>query len=405
MQGVGRIDNSVPKLLPRNPNPSDRDLVLDVSRLIWRVWTGRLATGIDKVCLAYLSHFGPSALAMIQYGRLRMVFDAPASDRLFALLAAGGPKFRQSFVSWSMGALIHRYRGGLSGKIYLNVGHTGLNASGLVTWLQASGMRPVFLIHDLIPITHPQFCRPGESQHHTRRIRHALACADGIIVNSQDTLDKLAGFAAAHGYRLDKTTVAWLGIDHVAPSPAETIASERPNFLVVGTIEARKNHILLLRIWERLFKRFGEELPRLIVVGQRGWEAEDAIALLDQAKNIHGGVQELGKCSDATLAELTRHTRALLMPSYAEGFGLPVLEALQLGVPVIASDLAVFRELAGSIPLYLDPEAEPAWEAAIVDFFSDSDERERQLRAITTFPAPSWNQHFANIESFLAELP
>ena len=341
---------------------------------------------------------------MVQYGEIRMVFGAQASDRLFALLAAGGSRFRQNLISWSLGAMMHRFRGKLSGKIYVNVGHTGLNAHGLVSWLRKTGMRPVFLIHDLIPISHPHFCRQGEAQRHARRIGHALACADGVIVNSRDTLDTLAKFAAANGYRLGKTTIAWLGSDKSEPPPVEAGRSAPPYFVVVGTIEARKNHILLLRIWQRLLERFGQKAPQLMVIGQRGWEADETFALLDQAKANPSAVQELGQCSNARLAELSKHACALLMPSHAEGFGLPVVEALEHGLPVIASDLAVFREVAGTIPLYLGPEDEAAWEAAIIDFATSSKERERQLRAIETFQAPSWEQHFAKVEALFANL-
>lgn len=393
-------------LQSRKSSASSRLVVLDVSRLIWRVWTGRIPTGIDKVCLAYLTHFGPDSLAMVQRGAFRMVFDAQSSDRLFALLAAGGTRFRQSLMRWFARALLRHYRGQLCGKIYLNAGHTGLDARGLVTWLQKSGMRPVFLIHDLIPISHPQFCRSGEGQRHSRRIKHALECAAGIIANSQDTLDALVAFAAVGGHRLDtiKTTVAWLGSYEPAKPGVETRASEQPFFLVVGTIEARKNHIVLLRVWHRLFERLRQNVPRLIVVGQRGWEASDAFALLDEARARSVGVQELDQCSNAELAVLLRQARALLMPSFAEGFGLPVVEALQSGLPVIASDLSVFRELFGSIPLYLDPSDELAWEAAIMDFAAVSDERERQLQAIKAFQVPSWEQHFAKVEALLEQV-
>jgi glycosyltransferase involved in cell wall biosynthesis len=91
------------------------------------------------------------------------------------------------------------------------------------------------------------------------------------------------------------------------------------------------------------------------------------------------------------------------MPSFAEGFGLPVIEALQDGTPVIAGDLAVYREVVGDIPLYLDQGDAEKWKSAISSFISDCPERERQKRVIEGFRAPDWPAHFAAVEPWLEQ--
>ena len=96
--------------------------------------------------------------------------------------------------------------------------------------------------------------------------------------------------------------------------------------------------------------------------------------------------------------------RAVLLPSFIEGFGIPLVEALQRGTPVIASDLPVFHEIAGEIPLYLDPLDGQRWETAICDFLTDSPERQRQLAAIPDFRPHSWEDHFNRVEVWLSEL-
>ena len=381
-----------------------RDLLLDVTRLVWRVWSGRLPTGIDRVCLAYLDHYAPRALAVVQRQELRLVLSAKHSAELFALLRTGGPGFRRRLASLlTAAALSGKPRQSTRGWTYLNIGHTGLDAPGLAGWLRKQQWKPVYLVHDLIPISHPEFCRPGESKRHRQRMRTVLDSAAGVIANSAATRDALLDFARRERRPEPPCEVAWLASpDEVEAAPVST--GNRPTFVMIGTIEGRKNHQLLLHLWERLATELGPATPKLVLIGQRGWEADEVFALLDRSPRLKGYVRELGRCDDATMLGWLDQARALLMPSFIEGFGIPVIEALQRGVPVIASDLPVFREIAGDIPLYLDPLDGQGWEAAIRAYCGDAPDRARQLAAMGSFRTPTWKDHFAKVDGWLAKL-
>ncbi len=384
------------------------DLLIDVSRLIWRVWTRRLPTGIDRVCLAYLQRYGQQARAVVQFqGRIRAL-SAGASRRLFALLIAGAAgeraDFRAALVRMMPGLLAtSRARVVRPGTLYLNIGHTGLDAEALPAWIARNRLKAVHLVHDLIPVTHPEFCRAGEDERHARRMVHALQSAAGVIGNSQATLDELAAFAATRGLALPPSIDAW-----ISGNPISAVSTpsrmDRPYFVTVGTIEGRKNHILLLNLWQQMAERMGPRTPVLVIIGQRGWEADLAIAMLDRATALKGHVRELGRCDDTELARLIAGARALLMPSFVEGFGLPVVESLVLGTPVIASDLPVFREIAAGIPLLLDPADGAGWEQAILAFVGDCPERQRQIAAMRGYRAPDWDSHFARVDPWLDTL-
>lgn len=381
-----------------------RDLLLDVTRLVWRVWSGRLPTGIDRVCLAYLDHYRPRALAVVQRQELRLVLDEHHSDKLFALLRQGGPGFRRRLIALLAAAVLtRRSRPETYGWTYLNIGHTGLDSAGLPSWLARQRWKPVYLVHDLIPISHPEFCRPGEAIRHRQRMRTVLESAAGVIANSAATRDALNDFASLERHPAPPCQVAWLAAPEMV-TPAELPAANRPTFVMIGTIEGRKNHLLLLHLWEKLAKELGSATPRLVLIGQRGWEADEVFALLDRSPRLKGYVRELGRCDDATMFGWLDQARALLMPSFIEGFGIPVIEALQRGVPVIASDLPVFREIAGEIPLYLDPLDGQGWEAAIRAYCGDAPDRARQLAAVPAYRAPSWQDHFAKVDGWLATL-
>lgn len=378
-----------------------REVLLDVTRLVWRAWRGQRPTGIDRVCLAYVEHFRERALAVIQREGFKLVLPEPQSDTLFALFLAEGRKSKLKVSAAIAGALLMGMRSPARAEmLYLNVGHTGLDDPSLSTWIAKNRLRAVYLVHDLIPITNPEFCRVGEAEKHEQRMTFALRSAAGIVGNSQATIDELNAFATERNLPRPPSIAALIsGYEQVGD--VRPLTFDRPYFVVVGTIEARKNHLLLLEVWQRLFRRMGSAAPLLIIAGQRGWEADAAIDILDRPGTLAGTIREIGDCDDELLASLIAGARALLMPSFAEGFGLPIVEALGIGTPVIASDLPVFREIAGNIPLYLDPRDPVAWEVAIEDFRDDGLERLRQLAEIEGYKSPSWAEHFNILKSWM----
>jgi glycosyltransferase involved in cell wall biosynthesis len=369
---------------------------------VWRRWTGRHPTGIDRVCLAYLRHYGADAQAVVQQRGLRRILDRRSSTALFALLAQPRIDFRSALV-----AAVIRYgaRRGCSGRgrLYLNIGHTGLNDPRFRAWLIATDVRPVYFVHDLIPLTHPEFCRAGERDKHRERIRSVLDTAVGVIANSQATLEELAAFGRTEELRSPSAIAALLGSDALRPTASVNIG-DRPTFVILGTIEARKNHLMLLHVWSRLVSRLGADAPRLLVIGQRGWESEQAFDLLDRSELLKETVTEIGRCDDELLARHLAGARALLFPSLVEGYGLPLVEALRAKVPVIASDLPVFREIAGDVPDYLDPLNGPAWERAIMAYAQDDAARNEQLRRLEHYHPPTWEDHYAVVSPWLATL-
>ena len=175
-----------------------------------------------------------------------------------------------------------------------------------------------------------------------------------------------------------------------------------PYFVVLGTIEPRKNHLLLLQVWRRLVEHHGSRAPRLVLIGQRGWECENVVDLLERCEALRGMVTELPACSDADLHCYLHHAQALLFPSFAEGYGMPVLEALAQGVPVIASSLPVFQEFARDIPEYIDPLDGRSWLETIMEYAKpQSPLRAKQLARLADFQPPTWANHFDQVDRLL----
>lgn len=389
---------------------NDAPLLLDASRLVWRRWTGTRATGIDRICFAWMDHYRPRAQAVIVHRRGLAILPFATSQALFGLLsrperATGSTgRFRAALTALTLrrsGHLRDRLEG--RGRFLLNPGHTGLDHPGLGEWVRRRAVRPVHLVHDLIPITHPQFCREGEAERHRRRMLAVLDTGAGVIANSAHTLETLGEFASNENRTLPPAAIAWPGTP-VLPRTASRGDGE-PAFVILGTIEGRKNHALLLSLWRQMLDgREAVSVPRLVIVGRRGWQADEVFAQLDR-REFGDRVAELGPLDDSRLAETLAGARALLFPSFAEGYGIPLVEALAAGVPVIASDLPVFREIGQGVPELLPPDDAAAWSDAIADYARpDSVRRRAQLLRLTAFQAPDWRGHLRKVDNFLAEL-
>ncbi|WP_165943339.1 glycosyltransferase family 4 protein [Roseicella aquatilis] len=299
-------------------------------------------------------------------------------------------------------AELRRKLAGPRPSVFLLVSHRGLDRRAPIQAMRRAGARFVPLIHDLIPLTHPEFTRLPQVGRHAARIATTATFADGIIVNSAFTESVLIEHLAPHGRPIPPIAVAPLGIRPLRPAAAPL--PTEPYFLCLGTVEPRKNHELLLRLWRDLALE-GRTGPKLLLCGRRGWGNAQALALLDQDEALRGVVQELGPLPDGRVTELLAGARALLFPTFVEGYGLPVAEALALGVPVLCSDLPALREVGGEAPDFLDPHDQAAWRRAILDYARpDSPARAAQRARLARWQAPDWETHFAAVDRLLAEV-
>ncbi|WP_125945566.1 glycosyltransferase family 1 protein [Sphingomonas sp. ABOLG] len=386
----------------RPPPDAGRALLLDVTRLIACCWTGRLPTGIDRVCYAYLHHYAGRASAVIQHRGFIRVLDRRHTDALFDLLRDRRRGFQARIAAFAPRALAAG-SAPPPGATYVNVGHTDFDLPSHTRWIGRHGLRPVYLIHDLIPITHKQLCRPHAVRRHLGRVANALRHGAGIVVSSQAVAEDLLRFARE--CRLKAPPLL------VAPLAGATFETRRGlhgdaerYFLCVGTIEGRKNHVLLLEVWRRLRQRLGRAAPRLVIVGQWGRGAEQVRDMLARDPDLAEHVVRIDHCTDEELAGLMAGACAMLMPTLAEGYGLPMAEALGLRLPVIASDLPCFHEVGKGIPCLLDPHDVEAWAAVIARFGDDCPRYRRQIMQVRRFRPTTWGDHFDRVDEWLPTL-
>jgi glycosyltransferase involved in cell wall biosynthesis len=380
-------------------------ILIDIRRLLERKLLGRNPTGIDRVGLAYLDHYRAGAIAVLCHGSRAFALSPKDSQRCFDLLLDEGPGGVATILqSWGKALTRGWWPVNADGHVLFNTGHMGLERSGYALCLRRAGARLISVVHDLIPITHPEYCLPGRRERHIERIRNIASFSKGIVVNSNQTLQALHAFCRDSRLTCPPAVVAPLGTNLPSDGRDQVLVKE-PYFVVLGNIEPRKNHWMLLQLWRRLVDRAGPAAPRLVVIGQRAWECENVVDLLERCEQLKGFVVEHVTCGDEELVDTLRHARALLYPSFVEGFGLPIAEALSLGVPVIASDLAVFKEFAGDVPEYVDPLDGRRWLELIEEYtLPESARRAAQIARMTAFVAPTWAQHFELVDRLLNEV-
>jgi len=390
------------------------EIILDITRLLSRV-LHPTPTGVDRVEMAYargLLEAVPDRLRFAAvhpsgiYGRLptrAVTRFLDVTEQRWRDEGLGEQSLRL-FAAKALLSLRPRIARAGEQSLYLQPSPNNLIKPALMrAFLKRENARLVCLVHDLIPIQYPEYARPGGADLHARRMWTVASMADGIIANSQATLGALQPWLDRAG-RQPQAVVAHLGTEirpYVAPH-----ASNRRYFVCVGTIEPRKNHLLLLHLWRAMAERSDPgAIPKLVLIGRRGWENEQVIDLLERCPALKDCVEEHAGLPDARVQALIAGARGLLLPSFAEGYGMPVSEALALGVPVLCSDLPALREAGGEVPLFLDPLDGPAWLRAIEDLSSpDSAERAAQMRRMTGWKAPTWPEHIAIVLALLHKL-
>jgi len=231
--------------------------------------------------------------------------------------------------------------------------------------MRMRGVEVVFVIYDLLPMLRPEVFPFGTEQYFGDFLRTVHKVADGVLCISRAVADELIGwigreqlvrrtpFKLAHfhlGADIDASAPSF----GLPPEAGQVLAAlaQRPSFLMVGTVEPRKGHAQALAAFELLWES-GVDI-NLVVVGKQGWMVEKVCERMaahpEKAKRLFW----LAGISDEMLLKLYANASALLAPSEGEGFGLPLIEAAQHGIPILARSLPVFREVAGEHAAYFE---------------------------------------------------
>lgn len=387
------------------------DLWLDVTRTLTRIGRGP-PTGIDRVELQYLktclASGGERFLCRTTRGYL--LLDARGGQWLLDLAEGRRPLGRADLVSRlslrgdrprhraeaglralavdrCMRGGLHRLtrRQGSGATVYLNIGHSNLSEEALSAF--GAGRACVVMVHDLIPITHPDLVATAQPENFAGRIARVRRHATHVLANSKATATALARHWADPG-RTPPISVAPLGVE---PAPPVEATRDPGHFVMLGTIDPRKNHAMMVDVWDDLAREYSaDRMPHLHIIGKPGWGAETLIARLDGHVLWRKVIHLHGALPDAEVHGHLAKANALLFPSITEGYGFPPIEAALAGATPVCSDLAVFRETLGDCGVYVNNPTAYHWKETIKQLFDGT----LSVPDLTKVKCPTWQEHF-----------
>jgi alpha-1,2-rhamnosyltransferase len=233
-----------------------------------------------------------------------------------------------------------------------------------IVGLKAQGVKITAVVYDIIPLTHPEFFQKRLCDIYAKWFAWVVERADGFACISRTVRDELREAVAGRigQERSERLTYSYFHLgteldlrENSGGRPGELtdiFADPASVFLMVGTLEPRKNHAYVLDVFDKLWLEGSES--KLCLVGGIGWKCEASADRIRHHPHNGSKLFWFAKLDDDGLDYAYRHADALLISSHAEGFGLPIVEALQRGLPVMAGDLPVFREVGGDFVAYFD---------------------------------------------------
>lgn len=234
----------------------------------------------------------------------------------------------------------------------------------LAEQLKREGVGIISVIYDLIPLTHPQFCDAGLVKVFNDWFDWIARTADGYVAISTTIRDQVRE-EMLRRIGTQQVGQRWFDYFHLGSELDLSEADAKvdrglldmfqttdPVFLMVSTIEPRKNHAYLLEAFELAWATGSK--ARLCIVGKIGWKCDALIERIRQHPELNRRLFMYNSLSDKSLEHAYSHATALVFPSHVEGFGLPLVEAMQRKLPAMASDIPVFREIGGDYMAYFD---------------------------------------------------
>jgi glycosyltransferase involved in cell wall biosynthesis len=378
-----------------HPQRIMKQLFVDVSELV----NHDARTGIQRVVRSVLSElmsFPPEGF------QIEPVYATPNGT---------GYRYARTFVNKVFGGLYTAFPDDIvdmqGGDIFLGLDlqHSVVLAQeNTYSEFRNSGVEVYFVVYDLLPILLREKFPAGAAALHDQWLT-AISRADGLVCISRSVADELITWLDQHGVARNRPLkIGWfhLGADMQQSLPSKGASSDAsilngltklPTFLMVGTLEPRKGHFQTVSAFERLWAD-GHDV-NLVIVGKQGWNVDKLVRTIKGSRELGHRLLWLPSASDEYLETLYANSDCLIAASEGEGFGLPLVEAAQHGIPIFARALPVFQELAGGAAFYFEGSDATSMADALTEWLGQF--AEGKAPASRNMPLLTWKQSTAQL--------
>ena len=310
---------------------------------------------------------------------------------------------------------------------------TRVRRSYLYLLLKERGVKIIPFVQDIIGVTHPQFCPADDVLNFLDFVGAVVEYADIILVTSHATgnaVEELCGkldvpcppvkivplggdfrrfppIAINRGVERDSRKRKAERMSKRMPVKQGMISEEvqkavkaGPYLLMVGTIDPRKNHKLLLDAYDDGLKALS---IHLVIAGHKGWDVEDFLKRMEGHEDFGKGIFHINGASDEEIDYLYQNCYALAFPSYIEGYGLPIIESMVRGVPVIAADTPINREVGGEYALYFGQDKPKELVNTVAELLAEPEKYQGLKKKLENYAPPTWEETAKEIFGILLE--
>ena len=248
----------------------------------------------------------------------------------------------------------------------------------LAAKIESNNLTVSHVIYDLVPIRYPEYHRAA-LKFFEPCLKMILQTQSAVICISKVTADDVIAYYKEQNIkRSTPLNIYYFHLSFEMESITGAGTEVRPllkdfvnrgkTFLMVGTIEVRKNHITALRAFKKIVEQNPQEDAQLLIIGRLGWLVEEFVEMISNDSQLQSKVLWLQDASDFELHWAYQNSTALIAASFTEGFGLPLVEAAQFGLPIICSDIPIFREVTDGNAVYFQPQDDESLKKVLLDW-------------------------------------
>lgn len=278
----------------------------------------------------------------------------------------------------------------------------GSFAADMTNQKQQKGFKFIHVVHDMVPVVCPQCVVEDLSEVFAAYKDKIFRIADGLMINSKSSKKDAIAFMKQRGIKVPDSIVFRLADERLESAKPEAVPGLKPDkfLLSFGTVEGRKNHMLLYYVYKQA-TREGIDLPKMVIAGRRGWLIDDLFYMIDRDPEVRDKFVILDGVPNTQRSWLFEYCLFTVWTSFYEGWGMPVAESLTYGKLCLSSDTASMPEIGGDLVEYFSPFNSKECLRLIQKYLDTSTREAKEKRIRKEYTVTTWRDMYRTMSEFI----